>query len=303
MSNNNLNKAQNAKNDEFYTNLFDIENELKNYKNEFKGKTILMPCDDPELFSSFKFDNENQNASKFWVYFHLHFKFLGLKKIIATHFSEKGDAYIIEYTGGKDEDIKKLIKKPLKGDGDFRSDEIKKIINKSDLVITNPPFSLFRVFVEQLIEFEKKFIIIGPEGVMTYKDFFPLIKENKVWTGYTKVKEFITVGETGEMKTKKFGNVCWWTNIETTKRTNGLFLFKKYSKKDYDNVETYEAIMVNKVKDIPVDYNGIMAVPGSYLNYHNPANFEIVGFDQLGGIPATYVNGKKKYRRMLIRRK
>lgn len=303
MANTNLNKAKEAKNDEFYTQIFDIENELNKHKEFLRGKKVFMPCDDPELMNDLLGDTGEDKASKFWVFFHKNFERLGLKKISATHYSPEGNAYMIEYTGGNDSDIMEFKRTNLKGDGDFRSDEIKTLMKGSDVIITNPPFSLFRDFIQLLVDIKLKFIIIGPKGAIQYKDYFPLVKENKVWAGYTNVKEFIAVTPDNKITRKKFGNIGWWTNVETNKRKEELFLFEKYNKRKYDDVETYDAIMVNRVKEIPVDYDGPMAVPTSYIDYHNPSMFEIIGMDQLYGYPATYVKGKKKFRRMIIKRR
>lgn len=237
--NSNLHAAKKAANDEFYTQLPDIENELKHYKDHFKGKVIFCNCDDPE-------------ESNFWKYFQLNFEFLGLKKLISTHFDDEKPSYKLELVGDVDGDgkvtKKDIIKTPLKQNGDFRSPECIDILQEADIVVTNPPFSIIREYIAQLDKYNKKFIFIGPQNIITYKEVFPLIKDNKLWLGYTHPKEFITPGGT-----QKFGNICWFTNLETKKRTEDLLLFRKYNEKDYPKYDNYFAWNVDKVKDIPLD--------------------------------------------------
>lgn len=292
--NNNLHAAKKAANDEFYTRIEDIENELRHYKDHFKNKIIFCNCDDPE-------------ESSFWKYFELNFEFLGLKKLISTHYNATEPSYKLELIGDIDGDGKvtkgDIIKTPLKQNGDFRSPECVEILKEADIVVTNPPFSIIRDYIAQLDEYNKKFIFIGPQNIITYKEVFPLIKDNKLWLGYTHPKEFITPNGT-----QKFGNISWFTNLETKKRKEDLLLYKKYNAKDYPKYDNYNAINVDKVKDIPMDYYGVMGVPITFLDSYNPNQFEIVGAMTTTKVEGDnygypYINGEKKYARILIKRK
>ncbi|WP_342273372.1 adenine-specific methyltransferase EcoRI family protein [Spiroplasma endosymbiont of Acasis viretata] len=308
--NSNLNIAKVKKDDEFYTFLSDIENELKFYKDQFLNKVILMPCDDPELISNLPIGNYPEDrASKFWVYFHKNFKHLGIKKIIATHYNENSTSYAIEYNGkGNDNDILEFKKIDLTDDGDFRSKEVQKIYKQADIIITNPPFSLFIPFLKNLIELNKKFLIIASETKSTSKNVFKYFKENKVWFGYTSVKQFIYCDK--ERKTtevKKFGNIAWMTNMNVTKRNEEIILLKKYSKEEYPKFENIDAISVDKINLIPNDYWELMGVPSSFLKKYNPNQFEILDIDEnfkenLYPGKRAYLFGKKKYARIIIRR-
>ncbi|MDO4752646.1 MAG: adenine-specific methyltransferase EcoRI family protein [Candidatus Saccharibacteria bacterium] len=309
-SNANLHKANKAKKDEFYTQLPDIENELKHYKEHFKGKTVFCNCDDPY-------------ESNFFKYFAMNFNHLGLKKLICTSYSgspivgqEFSDlplfkslnskkAYKVEITEVYDEnkdgavdmyDIELLIKNMknkmtlLKGDGDFRSKEAIECLREADIVVTNPPFSLFREYLAQLIEYKKLFLIIGNMNAITYKEVFPLIKDNKIWLGYgfkggnaffsipvysNEYAKGVYNEETGLVK---FRNCTWYTNIDHNKRHEELILYKKYSPEEYPKYDNYDAINVDKVNEIPDDYNGVMGVPITFLDKYNPDQFEIVAF-------------------------
>lgn len=254
--NSNLHKAKKEKNDEFYTQLTDIENELKHYKSHFKNKIIFCNCDDPE-------------QSNFWKYFYLNFHVLGLKKLISTHFDKEKPTYKMEYTGKED-----IVISQLEGNGDFRSNECIELLKESDIVVTNPPFSLFREYVAQLMEYKKKFIIIGNKNAITYKEFFPLLKNNEVWIGYYNVKEFKKPDGTFQ----KFGNIGWFTNLDHNKRHEELILYKTYNEKEYPKYDNYDAINVDKVQDIPIDYDGVMGVPITFLDKYCPEQFEIVAF-------------------------
>ncbi|MDD3793607.1 MAG: adenine-specific methyltransferase EcoRI family protein [Candidatus Gracilibacteria bacterium] len=262
--NGNLRKANKAKNDEFYTQLSDIEKELGHYKQHFKGKTIFCNCDDPE-------------ESNFWKYFELNFEYLGIKKLVSTHFEDEKPSYKLEIIGDRNHDgkINKLdiIKTPLKQNGDFRSPECIEILKESDIIITNPPFSLFREYVAQLMEYNKTFLIIGNQNALTYKEIFKLIKDDKIWLGYTFPKEFRE--SNGNMK--KFGNIAWYTNLEIQKRYEDLILYKIYNENNYMKYYNFDAINIDKVKEIPLDYSGFMGVPITFLNNYNPKQFEIIG--------------------------
>jgi len=303
ISNKGLHNASRNKKDEFYTQLSDIEKEMGHYKEHFKNKIIFLNCDDPE-------------ESNFWKYFALNFKFLGLKKLIATHFGNGKPAYKLEKTNGD------TIKTPLRQNGDFRSPECIKILKESDIVVTNPPFSLFREYVAQLIEHNKKFVIIGNINALSYKDIFKLIRENKIWLGYSihsgdrefrVPKDYILnasssrVDENGNKHIRVKG-VRWFTNLDYKERYEDLLLYKVYNEKEYPKYDGYNAINVDITKDIPLDYEGEMGVPITFIDKFNPDQFEIKGqmattkVDEFNyGYP--YIEGKKKYARIVIQNK
>lgn len=324
--NRNLHAAKNSKKDEFYTQLSDIEKELRHYKDHFKGKTVLCNCDDPRV-------------SNFFHYFSHNFEDLGLKKLITTCYKNQNrdlfsehtseSAIYLEYTGdrsgNKVPDPEEIGIIPLKGDGDFRSDECIELLKQADIVVTNPPFSLFREYVTQLAESGKEFLIIGNHHAITYKEVFKLIRDDKLWLGNTQPVAFM-VPDDYEMREvrswrdadgnnwRSLGNACWFTNLDTAKRHEDLILYKTYEETNYPKFDNYDAIEVSKVADIPLDYDGVMGVPITFLNKHNPKQFEIVGLiagniKGLAGIPSAsgkdgpYINGKLKYGRILIRRK
>lgn len=257
----NLHKAKDAKNDEFYTQLTDVAKELMHYKAHFKDKIVLCNCDDPTW-------------SAFWKYFHLNFAELGLKTLISTHYDREETTYKMEYTGGDDNDIEVGVKTPLEGNGDFRNKECLDLLDECDIVVTNPPFSLFREYVAVLMEHEKKFLIIGNKNAITYKEFFPLLKDNEVWIGCTNVKEFLQP----DGSIKKFGNIGWFTNLDVAKRHEKLILWKKYTPEEYPKYDNYDAINVDKVSEIPCNYDGVMGVPITFLDSYNPEQFEILGY-------------------------
>ena len=259
-TNGNLHKAKVNKNDEFYTQLTDIEKELMHYKEHFKDKIVYCNCDDPEW-------------SNFWKYFHLNFAHLGLKKLIATFYHIGASVYKMEYTGGDDNNISAGVKIPLTGNGEFRSEECIETLKESDIVVGNPPFSLARPFVEQLVTYNKKFLIIGDLNWITYKEIFPLIKNNEIWLGFNYVKEFTQPDGT----IKKFGNKLWFTNLDHSKRHEKLPLWKNYTPKEYPKYDNYDAINVDKVTDIPCDYCDLIGVPITFMNSYCPEQFEIVG--------------------------
>jgi hypothetical protein len=297
----NLHNAKKQKNDEFYTQLTDIENELKHYKEHFKDKVVYCNCDDPI-------------ESNFFKYFSLNFEHLGLKKLISTGYKENGKGVVSVYEGDKNgnrmPDLEEIEIKELQGNGDFRSQECLEFLKQADIVVTNPPFSLFRDYVATLIEYGKQFLIIGSQNAITYKEIFPLIKENKLWLGVNSVKEFIQPN--GEIK--KFGNICWFTNLIHKKRNYPLDLYMKYSNDYYPKYDNYDAIEVSKTCEIPMDYEGVMGVPITFLDKFNPEQFEIVGWSRhndmnmdggywLGGKNDATINGKDVYRRILIKHK
>lgn len=274
-----LTSAKTAKNDEFYTQLADIEQEMTHYRQHFYGKTIFLNCDDPE-------------TSYFWVYFSLNFDFLGLKSLISTHYVEdiekNGPAYMLRLDAQKGTNQERITKKNLKENGDFRSDECIELLKEADIVITNPPFSLFREFTNQLIEYKKQFIIIGNKNAVTYKEIFPLLKENKVWIGHRNMNRdfwFIVAENYKAEKIDKNGNrikhimACWYTNLDIDKRHEELVLTNFYegNEEKYPFFDNYNAININKVKDIPMDFTGVMGVPITFLDKYSPDQFEILG--------------------------
>lgn len=273
----------------------DIEKELSHYDKYFKNKVVFCNCDDP-------------GYSNFVRYFALNFEFLGLKKLISTHYENDIPSYKIEI-GHKIEDINEFDNIEhlyLAENGDFRSPESIELLKESDIIVTNPPFSLFRKYVAQLVKYEKKFLIIGSYNAVTYKDIFPLIKNNKIWIGHNSVKEFTAYN--GEIK--KFGNIIWYTNLVHKKRNEKLILFRSYygNEINYPKYDNYDAIEVSKVVDIPKDYVGVMGVPITFLDKYNPKQFEIMGqmvntkVDEFNfGYP--FINGIKKYARIIIKRK
>ena len=314
--NSSLNKAGIAKQDEFYTKISDIEKEMRHYTEHFRGKTIFCNCDDPE-------------ESNFWLYFVLNFEKLGLKKLVATHYETEKPSYKLELVSDINEDGKinkgDIVRTPLKQNGDFRSPECIEIMKEADIIITNPPFSLFREYVNVLIENGKKFIVIGSQNAITYREIFTLLRDNIIWLGYYSGDMEFTVPsyyeprntryrEENGIKYRSMGNICWITNIDIAKRHTKIILYRKYSKEEYETYDNYDAINVNKVCDIPYDYEGYMGVPITFMDKYCPEQFEIIGLlagniKGLAGIESKigkdgpYINGKLKYGRILIKRK
>ena len=313
----NLHRARNTQNnDEFYTKLTDIENELQHYEHHFKGKVVYCNCDDPRF-------------SNFFHYFSHNFEKLGLKKLITTcyrsthrdFFSKDAEdtAIYLEYDGAKKgervPDPKEIGIHHLKGDGDFRNEECIELLKTVDIVVTNPPFSLFRDYVAQLIKYEKKFLIVGPQNAITYKDFFKFLKDNKLWVGYNSggmefripdhAKERATgfrQDETGQ-KWRSLGNINWYTNLDISKRNEDLILYKEYNSQKYPKYENYDAIDVGFIAKIPMDYKGIMGVPITFMNKYNPDQFEIVKFRKGDDDRDLCINGECPYFRIIIRSK
>ena len=269
-ANRNLTKAKAAKQDEFYTQLTDIEKELKHYRKHFKGKAVFCNCDDPK-------------ESNFWKYFENNFEFLGLRSLVSTHYSLQGPSYKIT------RDRKACVISSLEGNGDFRSEECIALLKQADIVVTNPPFSLFRDYVAQLVDHGKKFLIIGSMNAITYKEIFPLLIADKIWLGYGNGGMTFKVPDHYEAQTdvngqkcKSLGNVCWFTNLDHGNRHEELILYKTYTPEEYPTYDNYDAIEVSKTVDIPFDYDGAMGVPISFLNKHNPDQFEILGITDRG---------------------
>lgn len=298
MANERFDNAKKNKNDEFYTRLEDIEKELNHYKEYFRGKTIFCNCDDPRI-------------SNFFKYFALNFNEFGLKKIISTCYKNQDvdlftqnnceKAVYIEYTGNPNDptstDFSTIEVKELKGDGDFRSQECIELLKQSDVVITNPPFSLFREYVAQLIKYDKKFIIVGHQNAISYKEIFSLIKENKLWLGYgfkggaahfinTHYEDYASAGDHKEGMIRVSG-VVWFTNIDIKKRHEELVMYKTYNPEEFPKYENYEAINVDKSTDIPMDYDGVIGVPITFLDKYSPDQFEIVGLGIVGSCEFT----------------
>lgn len=295
-----LHNAKTAKNDEFYTQLTDVSNELRHYKNHFKDKIVFCNCDDPTW-------------SAFWKYFHLNFSVLGLKKLISTHYDKEKKTYKMEYTGGNDSDIEDGIKTDLEGNGDFRNQECIELLKESDIVVTNPPFSIAReFFIPLLYKYNKKFLIIGDLNWISYKTVFPLLKDNRMWFGYNDVKEFVRPDGAIE----KFGNKLWFTNLDIQKRHEKLILWKNYTEKEYPKYDNYNAINVNKVSEIPMDYFKPIGVPITFIKNYNPDQFEILDAREyalnekqknkdtsLIKDADSSINKKPTYVRLLIKRK
>lgn len=259
IKNTSLGAARRAKNDEFYTQLTDIEKELQHYKSHFKGKVVFCNCDDPDW-------------SSFWKYFTRNFVHLGLKMVVATHYAPGQSSWKREYTGGEDW---KGVETRLSSDGDFRSQECVEILRQADIVVTNPPFSLFREYVAQLVSHDKKFLIIGNNNALSYKEVFPLIKGDEMWLGVSP-RSMTFKQPDGSVKDV---NACWFTNLTHPKRNEELLLFKTYfgNEPSYPHYDNYDAIEVSKVGDIPVDYQGAMGVPITFLDKYNPSQFQILG--------------------------
>lgn len=340
-SNKNLHKASKAKKDEFYTQLVDIEKELKHYKEQFQGKVVYCNCDDPF-------------ESNFFKYFAANFKALKLKKLIATSYTKSPivgqqmlpfdmeglkpsgkEPFKIEINEVPDlnkdgaidlKDIEYLLEHDknvsatLKGGGDFRSDECIELLKEADIVVTNPPFSLFREYIAQLMEYNKKFLILGDQNAITYKETFGFIKENKLWHGYdnggtkwfqvpmdydipTESRKKIENG----VKFFSMGRIVWFTNLDTEKRHEKLNLYKKYTPKEFPKYDNYDVINVDKVSDIPMDYKGVMGVPITFVDKYNPGQFEILGIANsarwIGYECFTLIQGRKIYNRILIKNK
>ena len=326
-----LNQAAKNKKDEFYTQLIDIENELRHYKEHFRGKTVLCNCDDPRV-------------SNFFHYFAYNFRELGLKRLITTCYKNQDlnlfsnndceRAIWLEYNGetdgGRVPTVEEIGVHTFKGDGDFRSQECIELLKQADIVCTNPPFSLFREYVAQLMEYDKKFLIIGHQNAITYKEIFPLIKDNKIWLGYgfkgnaahfiSKYEDVATASDHQKGRIRVSG-VTWYTNLEIKKRHENLILTETYkgNEENYPHYDNYDAIEVGKTSDIPYDYNGAMGVPITFLDKYNPEQFEIIGssielaqpMSQIAergtyapGGPRFYIpcnNGKIKHKRLYDR--
>lgn len=335
MANRNLNAAKRAKKDEFYTQLPDIERELRHYWPHFRGKTVLCNCDDPY-------------ESNFFKYFALRFNQLGLRRLLCTCYNGspvRGTELLLHFDGEADEpkrqaymvdihavpdlngdgavdltDVRLLLENDrnalrLLQTGDFRSAECVALLREADVVVTNPPFSLFREYVGQLMDYGKRFLIVAPQNAITYKEIFPLIKENRIWLGFKSGDMAFKVPADSEPRTTRYwvdeggqkwrslGNICWFTNLDHTKRHEELDLVCRYNPDDYPKYDNYDAIEVSKVVDIPCDYDGVMGVPITFLDKYNPEQFEIVKFRKGNDEKDLSIKGKCPYFRILIRNK
>ena len=318
MANETLKSAKKNKNDEFYTQLCDIEKELSHYKEHFYGKTVLCNCDDPRV-------------SNFFRFFALKFKEWGLKRLITTCYknqdvdlfsqntSEK--AVWLDYYGNPNDetctDFSTVEVKHLKGDGDFRSKECIELLKQSDIVVTNPPFSLFREYVELLLSYDKKILIIGNVNALSYKEIFPYIKNNQLWLGasiHSGDREFgvpdsypLTAAssrvDAEGNKYIRVKGVRWFTNLDFKERHEDLILYKNYTPEEYPKYDNYDAINVDKTSDIPLDYEDKMGVPITFLDKYNPEQFEIIKFRKGNDEKDLCVNGKCPYFRILIKKK
>lgn len=335
MANKNLNKAKEAKKDEFYTQLEDINNEMRHYREHFRGKTVLCNCDDPRV-------------SNFFTYFAYNFEYLGLKKLITTCYKNQDmdlfstnkseQAVYLIYEGDKNgnrvPDVEEIGVRPLKGDGDFRSAECVELLKEADIVVTNPPFSLFREFVAQLMAYDKKFLIIGNVNALSYKEIFPLIQSNRMWFGasiHSGDRKFQVpddyelnaagcgIDDTGRKYIRVKG-VRWFTNLDYKERHEDLILYKLYAPEEYPRYVNYDAIEVSRTEYIPCDYDGVMGVPITFIDKYNPDQFEIIGIGlelanmdiirkrlgKLNGGPRLYLDKDgelvRLYERILIRK-
>lgn len=344
MANRNLNAAKRAKKDEFYTQLPDIERELHHYWPHFRGKTVLCNCDDPY-------------ESNFFKYFALRFNQLGLRRLLCTCYNGspvRGTELLLHFDGEADEpkrqaymvdihavpdlngdgavdltDVRLLLENDrnalrLLQTGDFRSAECVALLREADVVVTNPPFSLFREYVGQLMDYGKKFLIVGHQNAITYKEIFPLIKENRIWLGYgfkgaaahffSPYEDTATAGDHREGMIRVSG-VTWFTNLEIPKRNEELDLICRYTPENYPKYDNYDAIEVSKTADIPFDYDGVMGVPITFLSKYNPSQFEILGVTESEGngasngiwdpnspVKQALRGGEKCYKRIFIKR-
>ena len=315
--NSNLHDSIRNKQDEFYTEIGMIESELKYYRQHFKDKVVYCNCDDPR-------------SSHFWRYFAVNFEFLGLKKLIATHYDAQRPTYKLELskdiTGDGKINEDDVVETPFLQNGDFRSPECIDLLQESDIVVTNPPFSLFREYLFQLLQYKKEFLISGRMSSVFYKEVFPCFKNNLIWLGhnsghfwfrvpdyYEEKKTDFKIDENGQ-KWRRMGNICWITNLDYKERHEDKLLYKHYNPEDYPEYDNYYAINVSQTKDIPCDYDGVMGVPITFLSQWNPDQFELLGFTNTGetneGIKhpnfphgRAVLQGKEIYTRILIRKK
>ena len=326
--NSNLQMSKQGKTDEFYTQLSTIEDELRHYRKYFKGKVIFCNADDPAIGEDGQDhfgDGLGGYTSNFFRYFQLNFQQLGIKKLITTHYEANKPSYKFEIVSNDNDDqigLPDYVKTPLEGDGDFRSPECLELLNECDIVVTNPPFSLAKEYLPLLIESGKQFLVLGNMNHAMYADIFPYIFERKVWLGHNSGHIWFHVPDYYEekrtdfkfdskgRKLRRMGNICWFTNMDIEKRHNRLLddLYKRYAPNEYPKYDNFDAIHVTKVELIPYDYAGIMSVPITFLDKHNPEEFEIVGelnhgSDNALDLAKPILNGKAEYKRIAIRNK
>lgn len=290
MNNRPLNRAKSLKNDEFYTRIEDIEREVNHYTKQFENKVVYCNCDNPVY-------------SNFWRYFHRNFEKLHLKELISTHYRPNGGVYKLSYNGGgTDNDISIADRQLLTSNGDFRCAECMDFMKNADIICTNPPFSLLNEFVLQLVTNHKKFLIVANLNAVKYSDIFPLFINRKIWIGNTTITKFTM--KDGSLKT--FGNTCWFTNLKINRENSPLPLTKTYKFSDYPIYDTYPAIEVNRVENIPRNFYGLLGVPISFIYKHCPNQFELIGEFNHGGdnewdLAKPVVKGTELYPRLAIR--
>lgn len=316
--NSNLHQSRTGKQDEFYTQLSTIEDELKHYKQYFKDKVVFCNCDDPAIGENGQDcygDGLGGYTSEFYRYFKIYFNELGIKKLITTHYDPNKPTYKVELYGSDQEPIVT----PLEQNGDFRSPECMALLEEADIVVTNPPFSLMKQYIPLLVKSGKKFLVLGNTNHVTFKEMFVYFKENKIWLGYNsghfwfKVPDYyeekktdFKIDDNGQ-KWRRLGNICWFTNMDIDKRHQPLVLYKKYNKEEYPKYDTYDAINVNRTTEIPRDYYGVIGVPVSFMSKHSPDQFSIVGEFHHGSdsefdLAKPIIDGKELYVRIAIKR-
>lgn len=284
-----LRAAKDLKNDEYYTRMVDVEEELNHYWSQFKNRVIYCPCDDPEW-------------SNFWLYFKTHFNEIGLERLISTHYVSEGQSYKLEFDGENE------IRTDLDGNGDFRSPECLEILWDADIVVTNPPFSLIRDLVDVLMGYNKKFLFLGTIQAVKYLNIFPYVRAGIIKPGYHFNKSmWFYVPEGSKTKTKKvdetgrpivnIGTICWYTNLKVDKETEPLILTESYSPEKYPKYDSMDVIEVSKLADIPYDYDDFMGVPITYLAKHDPAKFYLWDITN-----DAYLDGKALFARAIIRK-
>lgn len=323
--NSNLHMSRAGKTDEFYTQLSTIEDELRHYRKYFKGKVIFCNADDPAIGEDGQDhfgDGLGGYTSNFFRYFQLNFTQLGIKKLITTHYEADKPSYKFEIVSSDHDEqigLPDYVRTPLEGSGDFRSPECLALLEECDIVVTNPPFSLMKEYLPLLINSGKQFLVLGNMNHALYSENFVYFKENRVWLGYNNGHFWFRVPDYYEEKKTDFrkdeqgrkwrrmGNICWFTNMDIDKRHQPIELYKQYTPKEYPTYETYDAIECGRYSDIPMDTDKVIGVPITYLAYHCPEQFQIIGelkhgCDSEFDFAVPIIDGKSKYTRILIRR-
>lgn len=305
-NNSNLNRSKVYKNDEFYTVISDIESEVYNYRDYFAGKSVYCNCDDPA-------------TSKFWEFFHVHFSEFGITKLTSTFYSEDRNTYRFEYTGGNDSNITCGTRYDLYGNGDFRNTNCIKLLQDHDIIVTNPPFSLFHDYIEILVYYKKSFLFLGNMNAVTYRDFFPLLNNGTVWFGVNSGEMSFTVPDSEKPRKTRFwiddtgqkwrsiGNSCWFTNIDHNRHHELFTSTAKYDPTKYRMYDDGSALNVDHLEDIPMDYDLPMGVPITFLAKHNPDQFTILGLANSSGYIGNFkcitrIDGEKVYNRVIIQK-